>query len=199
MDQSATRPAGLYVVGIGAMLFGLLGMCTQGFAIVSSAQQRDSMAQLQADFGDESFRQFAEFQGSTYIPNLVSSSFGVLVALALLIFGALTIARLGIALWTPTVLIMAAIVELLQLALALYFQMKMADMMTDMTSGFDAGPGGGMGIEGMMSTAMGIGMCVLGGWAVGKCAFFGASAAYLRKPEIRQLFEAPPQLTARGD
>jgi len=199
MDQSATRPAGLYVVGIGAMLFGLLGMCTQGLTIVNAAQQRETMAQLSNDLGDESFRQFMELQASTYVPNLVSASFGVLVALALLVFGAMTIARSGIALWTPAVLIGAVVVELLQLALALYFQLKTAEVMSDMTGGFDAGLGGGMGLESMMSAAMGIGLCLLGGWALGKCAFFGASAAYLRKPEIRQLFEAPPQLSARGD
>ena len=56
-----------------------------------------------------------------------------------------------------------------------------------------------MGIGSMMSAAMGIGLCLLGGWAVLKCAFFGAGAAYLRKPEIRQLFESPPELGPRGD
>ena len=198
MDQSATRPAGLYVVGIGSMLFGLLGMCTQGFTIISTAQQREMMAPPSFP-EDETLMQLTELQASTFVPNMVSASLGALVALALLVFGALTIARSGIARWTPAVLIAAVVVELLQLALSLYFQMQMADVMSGMTGRFDAVAGGGMGIGGMTSAAMGAGMCLLGAWAVGKCGFFGASAGYLRKPEIRQLFENPPQLSARGD
>lgn len=196
MDQTATRPPGLYVVGIGMMLFGLLGMCSQGLTIVTTSQQREQIRLAQEDFGG-----LVELQDQFFVPNLVSASLGVMVALALLVFGALTIARVGIALTTPAVLIGAAVVELMQLALSLYFQMKMADVMNQFASGFSPGGGGGGfgGPESFVSTAMGIGLCVLGGWAVGKCAFFGAGAAYLRKPEIRQLFESPAPLGPRGD
>lgn len=198
MDQTATRPPGLYAVGIGMMLFGLLGMCSQGLTIVTTTQQREQIqeAAAQTDFGG-----FAELQGQFFVPNLVSASLGVVIALALLVFGALTIARVGIALTTPAVLVGAAVVELMQLALSVYFQMKMADIMEQFSTGFSPGGGGGGfgGPESFVSAAMGIGLCVLGGWAVGKCAFFGAGATYLRKPEIRQLFESPPALGPRGD
>jgi hypothetical protein len=200
VDQSATRPPGLYVVGIGAMLFGLLGMCTQGFTIVSTTQQQEQIhfAEMQ---GDEAFAGLVELQEQAFVPNIVSASFGVIVALALLVFGALTVARIGIALYTPAILIGAAAVELMQLALSLYFQMKMVDMMDRFASGFDPAPSGGGfgGPESFVSAAMGIGLCVMGGWALLKCGFFGAGAAYLRKPEIRQLFESPPPLGPRGD
>ncbi len=200
MDQSATRPPGLYVVGIGAMLFGLLGMCSQGFTIVSTTQQREQFRQMDAAFTEaESFDGLLQLQEQVFLPNVVSASLGVVVALALLVFGALTIARLGIALHTPAVLIGAAVVELMQLALSLYFQMKVAELMDRFTAGIGPPGGGGFGPESFASAAMGIGLCVMGGWAVLKCAFFGAGAAYLRKPEIRRLFESPPELGPRGD
>lgn len=198
MDQSATRPVGLYVVGIGAMLFGLLGMCTQGITLASTVQQGGAM-QPGSFPQDDTFRELAELQSSMYVPTMVSAGVGVMVALVLLVFGALTIARLSLALLTPAVLLGAAIIELLQLAVSVYYQMKTAELMGGLTGGLDAAVGGGTGIESMASMAMGIGLCVLGGWGVLKCAFFGAGAVYLRKPELRRLFEAPPTLGPRGD
>lgn len=203
MDQSATRPAGLYVVGIGIMLFGLLGMCTQGFTIVSTSQQRDQFQQMDRPDVGADFSGMIEIQERLFVPNMVSAVFGVLIALALLVFGALTVARIGLALYTPAILAVAAVVELMQLALSLYFQMEMAEAMDRFASGFGGPPasgGGGFGgPEGFLSAALGIGLCVVGAWALAKCGFFGAGIAYLRKPEIRELFESPPQLGPRGD
>lgn len=199
------RPRGLWVLGVGAILYGVLGACggASGFAgSVNQQQQMEQMRQMQGTFGDEEGGAFMERiveETERWTPlGYALQAVNLVVALALGAVGVLALQwhpltpRVG-----PSALAFCALFVLAATLLELWMQQAMMGAMFG-SMPTPAGPGSG-DLERMSSAITAFALCCGGGWGGVKLAFAAWGAAYLRKPEVGRLFGAPEALGPRGE
>ena len=186
------RPTGLYVVGIGMIVVGIVGFCCQLFSGYGAMMGPDQ-TRAAGMFDEAMIEPIIEAQKSSQVPMMVVSVLGVLTAVAVIVFGALVLARHRAAVVTPVVLAVAATVTLLHAALYIWSQMLVSSAMKSALASMSQAEGVEVGI----AAGMGFTICIFGGWALTKIGFFIFSALYLRKPAVRMMFGAAPPLDER--
>jgi len=186
-------PAGIYVVGVGVLLVGLLSFCCSAFTIFGQSQNQEAQLRQNPFVDQRMVEAILEAQDTVFVPLVIAAVVSVLIALALLIFSAITLARKPPAVHTPIVLFVAAGWTLIDTGIALWAQSVQMDAMTPI---MESAQGGGAEASAAMDTAMGFGMtftiCLYGGWALAKLALFVGGAIYLRKPEVQAHFTGGP-------
>lgn len=95
----------------------------------------------------------------------------------------------------PAAMMATVAYTVLQTGVTMYSQYDMMSWTSEL-----AGGGGGTGFDGIVGMSLGFSLCVPGGWAFLKIAFFVYVAMHLRKPEVVQLFGGQaPAIGPRGD
>ena len=182
MNQPAAKtPTGIYVVGAGMLLLGLLSFCCSGLGIYGAAQDQEA-ALRNNPFVDQGMVQaIIEAQNSTRIPILLVAVVSILVSLALLVFSGFVLARKPLAMVAPIVLIVATVWTLIDVGVTLWAQSVQMDAMRPI---MEQG-GGAAAAQAGMQMGMGFTVCPYGGWALLKIGFFVFGMLYLRKPEVQ--------------
>ncbi len=198
MNQAQEKPpAGIYVVGIGVLLVGLLSFCCSGYAVYAASSADKQEAQLRANpmFEPQMIDAIMEAQQTTFVPIVIAAVISVLLALALLVFSAFTLMRKPLGAHMPKLLFGASGWVVVDTGITLWAQAAQMNAMESLELG---GPAGAE----MMKAAMGAGMtfavCLYGGWALVKIALFLGGAIYLRKPEVQAHFTGVPAYAGYG-
>ncbi len=188
-------PPGIYVVGVGVLLVGLLSFCCSAYAIFGASQDTEAQLRQSRIFDDQMIAAVLEAQQTTFVPIVIGAVVSVLLALALLIFSAFTLMRKPLGAHMPAVLFVATGWVVVHTGITLWAQMVQVNAMESLDLG---GPGGSE----MMRAAMGAGMtfavCLYGGWALVQIALFLGGAVYLRKPEVQAHFTGVPAHAGYG-
>ena len=163
MNQPAAKtPTGIYVVGAGMLLLGLLSFCCSGLGIYGAAQDQEA-ALRNNPFVDQGMVQaIIEAQNSTRIPILLVAVVSILVSLALLVFSGFVLARKPLAMVAPIVLIVATVWTLIDVGVTLWAQSVQLDAMRPI---MEQG-GGAAAAQAGMQMGMGFTVCLYGGWAL---------------------------------
>ena len=196
MNQPIEKtPTGIYVVGIGTLLFGLLSFCCSGWGIVSATQ--NSPEQLRANpYADEAMIQgIVQAQESTFVVVVVAAVVSILISLALLVFSGFVLARKPLAMVTPIVLVVATVWTVIDVGITLWAQSVQLEAMKPW---MEQSGGGAAAMQGAMQMGMGFVVCLYGGWALLKIGFFVFGAIYLRKPEVQAHLGGPPAYDGGG-
>lgn len=187
-------PAALYFAGIGTLLFGALGLCTQGGGVANGA----FMGRLGTIEGaSEEMAPFMEAQREIMFQATLSAGVGLLVVFILIGAGSILLARIAAARHVWIVFIIAIVAELGQTALAMHHQTRSLSAMESLIEA--DGTSGASMMGGFAGGAMAAGMGMIGCWAFFKVAFFAWAAYFVKSPEAQELFAAAPQYNARGD
>lgn len=190
-------PTGIYVVGVGVLLVGLLSFCCSAFAIFGQSQNQEEQLRQNPFVDQRMVEAIIEAQETVFVPIVIAAVVSVLIALALLIFSAFTLARKPLAVHMPIMLFVAAGWTLIDTGIALWAQTVQMDAMKPIMEGANGGgPEAAAAMNAGMAFGMGFAVCLYGGWALVKLALFLGGAVYLRKPEIQAHFTGGP---AYGD
>jgi uncharacterized protein YneF (UPF0154 family) len=189
-------PTGIYVVGVGVLLVGLLSFCCSAFGIFGQSQNQEEQLRQNPFVDQRMVEAILEAHDTVFIPIVIAAVVSILIALALLIFSAFTLARKPLAVHMPIVLFAAAGWTLIDTGIALWAQTVQMDAMEPMLEG------GGAEASAAMNAGMAFGMtfavCLYGGWALVKLALFLGGAVYLRKPEVQAHFTGAPAYAGYG-
>ncbi len=204
---AAKLPGSTSFVGVGALIFGLLGFCGAGLGLLGQAQQGQQQAQLrqmQAQFGGDSgamtlMDEVAAVQETMFLPTMAMQVVFFLVATLLTVVGFFVLTRnarastLG-----PTLLLAGAGLSVLGTGLEIWVQHATMSAMTRAMEAGVGGPGAAM-MDGVMGFGLAFAYGCSGGWLLFKLGFVFWGAAHLRKPEIARFFGGPRALGPRGE
>ncbi|MCA9614163.1 MAG: hypothetical protein KC586_15515 [Myxococcales bacterium] len=202
---NAKLPGSTTFVGVGALIFALLGFCGSGLGLLGQAQQgqqQEQVRQMQAQFGNEGgmgsmMEEMAAVQEKMFLPTLAMQLIFFLVAAMLAAVGFFVLTRntratsLG-----PQLLFAAAGLSVLGTALEIWAQHETMSAMTRAMEG--GGPGAAM-LDGMMGFGLAFAYGCAGGWLLLKLGFVFWGASHLRKPEIAGFFGGARALGPRGE
>ncbi|MBO6936036.1 MAG: hypothetical protein JJ863_13730 [Deltaproteobacteria bacterium] len=190
MNQAQEKPpAGIYVVGIGVLLVGLLSFCCSAFAIFGSSQNQEEQLRNNPFVDQRMVEAIIEAQETTQIPIMIGAVISVLVGLTLLIFSAFTLARKPLGAQMPIVLFVATGWTVIDTGLTLWAQMVQMDAMKPM---LESGGAEAAAVQAGMGFGIGFAVCLYGGWALVKIGLFIGGAIYLRKPNVQAHFTGGP-------
>lgn len=204
---AAKLPGSTTFVGVGALIFGLLGFCGSGLGLLGQAQGQQQQAQLrqmQAQLGDDSrtmtlMDEMAAVQETMFLPTVAMQLVFFSIATLLTVVGFFVLTRnarastLG-----PTLLLAGAGLSVLGTGLEVWVQHA---TMSAMTRAVEAGVGGrgAAMVDGVMGFGLAFVYGCAGGWLLLKLGFVFWGAAHLRKPEIARFFGGPRALGPRGE
>ena len=192
--QSQQRPAGLWIVSIGALILGLLGCCVSLWGIAGLAMNEAAMnaANQMQQMGNEPdpFAESIRMQRELLPVHIAMTTLQVLVAVALLVGGSLLLAWKTFAPKVMAVIcIVAAGLEVVGLAFGVWSSFRTVEIVKDM----------GEGAEQAAQMGMAFGLCFAVVWGGAKLIYFIGSVIYLRRPELRALFGDAESYDIRGD
>ena len=184
-------PQGIYVVGVGVLLVGLLSFCCSVFALFGAAQSQNQQEQLRNNpFIDQQMvESIVESQATTMIPITIAALISVLLGLALVVFSAFTLGRKPLAVHMPVLLFGATGWTVIDTGIVLWAQVVQMDAMK---AAVESGGPEAAAIQAGMGFGIGFAVCLYGGWALAKIGLFLGGAVYLRKPEIQAHFTGAP-------
>jgi len=201
-DDSRERTAGIWVVGILALILGAMGACGGTFSVIGLFFQ-DAMVQmnddLQASQPDPQLREINRdmqreimevAQGYKW-PNLALQLLNVLASFALIVGGILLFR------WHPS----AVMAMMIGLGLSIFVDLSLGGIQTAIgiqnmavmdtyaqRMGELGDPAAQRMMGGIMRASGSFGLCMGVGWALAKIGFYVGSIVYLRKEKVRALF-----------
>jgi len=207
------RPGGLTAVCAIAIALGALGLCSSllgllSLAVQPSLQKAFTMPQ-QPGMPEGFVKAQADMQKKIQDVGLRYWGFNVGISLlnlaigACLLVGGIMALKMHPKAGSLLIAVFAAgiVFEIAAGVVTVIMQLDMAKVMSEampqmmMAAGPKGAPGAEQGAALMATfTKVGayVGMAISLGWALAKMVFYGVSACYLRRPNIRQLFQAPP-------
>ena len=204
---NAKLPGGTTFAGVGALIFGLLGVCGSGLGLAGQAQQganAEQMRAMQAQFGGDSavgsgmMDEMIAMQERMFLPTLAMQLVFFLAAVGLCAVGIFVLMRSARAITLgPTLLFAVAGISVLGTGLEIWVQ---HESMTAMSRAFESGGGPGAAVmDGFMGMGLAFAYGCAGGWLLLKLGFVFWAAAHLRKPEIAGFFGGARALGPRGE
>lgn len=196
MSEERTRPAGLWVVGILAIVIGGLGSCGGALQLGSIAMQDAVMEFVEQVGGDDPTQEFQravnrrslEIARDWRVPTVATLIANVLGSLALLISAILLFT------WNPNavvVFIAAAVFSILvdsvSAGLGVVIQQETMGAMQRVAEEIGTGGNDRM-MRGIVQATGNLGICWAIGWLLAKVAFYAGGIVYLRKETVRGLF-----------
>lgn len=201
-DEDRQRPAGIWIVGILALVLGTMGACGGTIGVVGLFFQ-DAMAEmnddLQASQPDAQMREINRemqrelmdvAQGFKW-PNLALQLFNVLASFVLVVGGILLFR------WHPS----AVMAMMIGLGLSIFVDLAMGGLQVAIgiqnmavmdeyaqRMGELGDPAAQRMMGGIMRASGSFGLCMGIGWALAKIGFYVGSIVYLRKEKVRSLF-----------
>lgn len=202
---NAKLPGSTTFVGVGSLIFALLGLCGSGFGLLGQAQQgqnAEQMRAMQTQFGGDAgmggnmMEEMIAMQERMFLPTLAMQLVFFLVALGLAAVAGFVLTRNARAIALgPTLLFAVAGLSVVGTGLEIWIQ---HESMTAMSRAFESGPGASM-MDGFMGMGLAFAYGCSGGWLLLKLGFVFWSAAHLRKPEIAGFFGGARALGPRGE
>ena len=204
---NAKLPGGTTFAGVGALIFGLLGVR----ALLRLARQPETraahaeqMRAMQAQFGGDSavgsgmMDEMIAMQERMFLPTLAMQLVFFLAAVGLCAVGIFVLMRSARAITLgPMLLFAVAGVSVLGTGLEIWVQ---HESMTAMSRAFESGGGPGAAVmDGFMGMGLAFAYGCAGGWLLLKLGFVFWAAAHLRKPEIAGFFGGARALGPRGE
>lgn len=196
MSSDQSRPAGLWIVGIMAIVLGGLGCCGGTFQLVSVALQDAIIEAVEQAGGDAPGQEFQrevnrrslEIARSWRVPTIASLVANMLGSLLLLLAAILLFT------WNPNAVMVfmgaaafSILVDTASAGLGIAIQQETMAAMQQAAS--EIGTGGNDRLMGGIVRASGnLGLCWAIGWLVAKLSFYVGSVLYLRKETVRGLF-----------
>jgi hypothetical protein len=208
------RPGGLTAVCVIAIILGVLGLGSSLMTLASLAMQSsmekafkmprqpgmpDNFVQIQEEMQKKIMEVNHRYSGLLTGIGLLN----LVIASCLLAGGIMAIKmKPNIHRFLVGVFLAAIVFEVIAAVVGIYMQLEMSSIITDfmskMVTSLPKGAKGGDEAAAIMMTAAKVGV-IIGmvfslGWALAKMIFYGVSASYLRRPNIRRLFgETPPE------
>ncbi len=201
--ESRERPVGLWVIGIVAILLGLLGSCAGSLGVVSVAMQ-DQLAGLQEqnlqnqpnpemqEIQREMQEQTMEIARAWRIPSLLGNITNLIASVGLVI-GALLLFR-----WHPNAstiflgaVVFSIVADLLVGGVGVIVQQQTMVVMEEFGRrlGEASGdPSTQRVMGGAMKATGAFGICFALGWLIAKLGFYVPALVYLRREAVRALF-----------
>jgi len=201
-DDDRQRPAGLWVIGILALVLGTMGACGGTFGVVglffqdAVAEMNDDIQASQPDpqlreINRDMQRELMEVAQGFKWPNLAVQLLNILASFVLIVGGILLFR------WHPSAttammvgLALSIVVDLaaggLQTAIGIQNMAVMDEFAQRMGELGDPAAQRMMG--GIMRASGSFGLCMGIGWALAKIGFYVGSIVYLRKEKVRRLF-----------
>ncbi len=202
MSDDRTRAPALWVVGILAILLGMLGSCGGLFGIGGPLLQ-DSVLAAQQDLldrvgqTDEQAQRQLEIQrisveiARRYRVPTMSGQLLNLVSSFALIIGAILLFR-----WSPSTFAViaaacvgSALADVIVGVVGVLVQQESAEAMAALLGG-SGDPQADRVAQGVFRASGTFGICFAAGWLVAKLAFYAGALLYLRRPAVRAEFAA---------
>ncbi|MGE0787423.1 MAG: hypothetical protein AB7S26_17250 [Sandaracinaceae bacterium] len=198
MSESPTKPPGVWIVGVFAILLGCLGSCGGVFQVGNLAMQ-DTIMRATNDFiqraGPQNEQQERQLelqrravtaQAPFKVPTMVAQGLNIIGSLALIV-AAVLLFRLSPACFIVFVAACAssALADIATTVLSYLTQQATLEVFRDLTTTGD--PQAEQLMRSTMRATSTVTMCMSGGWLLAKLGFYAGCLAYLRRASVRQL------------